>query len=152
MSSAAANGEDSLSTKLSFNIENHPEQLERIASAIEQIGHQDNWPAELVYRVNLVLEEVGLNVIKYGYDDDLRHEIEFTVVSEADAITIDIWDDGKPFDPLTEGPTVDVDAPIEDRSIGGLGIHFMRTLMDNVQYERVHDRNHLTIVAARRVE
>jgi len=59
-------------------------------------------------------------------------------------ITLQIEDDGKAFDPtVLDEP--DTEAAIEERDAGGLGIHFVRTLMDTVQYRRVGDRNRLTM-------
>ena len=67
------------------------------------------------------------------------------MASEEDALTIDIIDDGLPFNPLTEGPSVDVNAPIEERRIGGLGIHLVRSMMDDLSYRRENGKNHLTL-------
>jgi anti-sigma regulatory factor (Ser/Thr protein kinase) len=137
-----------LSTRHIFTIETDPGQLERIAAEVEKIGEQEDWPQELVFRVNLALEELGLNIINYGHDEGL-HEIEFTVTSQAEAVTIEISDDGRPFDPLSDAPVPDVSASIEDRRIGGLGVHLVRTMMDDLRYQRVGGRNHITLVSHR---
>ena len=137
-----------MSAKLSFNIETKPEQLERVFAAVEETGQQESWPSDLVFRVNLVLEELILNIINHGHDEGL-HEIELTLTSEADAVTIEISDDGRPFDPVTDVPTPDVSAPLEERPIGGLGIHLVRTMMDELDYRRESGRNHLTLVSRR---
>lgn len=138
-----------MSTTLSFTIENDPDQLEVLFSKIEEFGESEDWPLALISRINLVLEEASLNVIKYGHHDDSVHLIGFTVVSEPDSVTIDMSDDGQPFDPLTDGPPVDITSPVGERNIGGLGIHFVRTLMDNVSYQRVDGKNQLTMIARR---
>ena len=132
----------------SFTIETDPGQLERITAEVEKIGEQEDWPPELVFRVNLVLEELGLNIIDYGHDEGL-HRIEFTVTSADEAVTIEISDDGRPFDPLNDAPKPDVSASIEDRPIGGLGVHLVRTMMDELRYKRVSGRNHTTLVSHR---
>ena len=137
-----------MSTRHYFTIETDPGQLERIAAEVEKIGEQEDWPQELVFRVNLALEELGLNIINYGHDEGL-HEIEFTVTSQAEAVTIEISDDGRPFDPLSDAPVPDVSASIEDRRIGGLGVHLVRTMMDELRYQRVRGRNHITLVSHR---
>ena len=58
------------------------------------------------------------------------NEVEIDLISDADALTIEIRDDGKPFNPLSDAPEPDLDAGIEDRPIGGLGIHLVLTMMD----------------------
>lgn len=138
-----------MSTTLSFIIENDPDQLEVLFSKIEELGESENWSLALTSRINLVLEEASLNVIKYGHNDGNTHLIEFTVISEPDSVTIDMSDDGHPFDPLTDGPPVDTTSPVGERAIGGLGIHFVRTLMDTVSYQRVDGKNQLTMIARR---
>ena len=60
-----------------------------------------------------------------------------------------IADSGKPFDPLEDAPVPDVDAPIDERPIGGLGIYLVRNMMDDMQYRREGDRNYITLVANR---
>jgi anti-sigma regulatory factor (Ser/Thr protein kinase) len=137
-----------LSAKLCLKIETRADQLERLSSAIEALGEEDEWPPDLIFRVNLALEELGLNIINHGYADGC-HEIEFKLTSEAESVTIEVTDDGKPFDPLQDAPTPDVTAPLEDRPVGGLGLHLVRTLMDEMRYRREGGRNHLTLVKLR---
>ena len=135
-----------MSAKRFFKVETKPDSLERIVAVVEEIGEQESWPPEVIFRVNLVLEELGLNIITHGHDDEF-HEIEFTVISEPDAITIEISDDGRPFDPLNDVPDPDVNAAIEDRPVGGLGVYLVRTMMDELSYQRIEGRNHLTLVS-----
>ncbi len=137
-----------MSAMLDLRIETRLAELDRLAAAIEDLGMKDDWPPSLIYRVNLVLEELGLNIINHGHDDGL-HEIEIVLNSEAEALTIEIIDDGKPFDPLNDAPAPDVAGSLEDRPVGGLGIHLVRTMMDEMQYTREAGRNHLILVKRR---
>ena len=89
-----------------------------------------------------------MNTINHGHDGGL-HQISITFSSTDDALVIDILDDGKPFDPLTDAPIPNVNAPINERPIGGLGVYLVRKLMDEVTYRREEGRNHLTLVAYR---
>ena len=130
---------------LSMAIQTSRDELERIATAIESLGQQDDWPDDLVFRINLVLEELVLNIIDYGQDGgdaDIALEIE----SEADSIRIELSDRGRPFDPLTEAPEPDLTAPLAERRVGGLGVHLTKTLMDEVRYSREAHRNRLSIL------
>jgi len=133
---------------LSLKVKTDPSELERITAAVEDFGAQEDWAPDLVFRVNLVLEELGMNIMNHGYDEGL-HEFDITLVSEDDSLTIEIVDDGRPFDPLHDAKQPDVGAAIEDRPIGGLGIYFVHEMMDEMHYEREQGRNHLTLVSRR---
>ncbi len=137
-----------MSAKLSLKIKPRLEELKRISAAIEDFGGEENWSPALVFRVNLVLEELGLNIMSYGHDDHL-HEIEITLTSEADVFTIEVADDGRPFDPLNDAPRPNLEAALEDRAVGGLGLHLVRTLMDEMHYRRERGKNHLTLIKGR---
>jgi anti-sigma regulatory factor (Ser/Thr protein kinase) len=85
------------------------------------------------------------NIISYGYVDKARHEIGIKVSLTHDAVVIVIMDDGLPFNPFTrEEP--DTELSIEERGIGGLGIHLVKNVMDEAYYKRHVDRNVITIV------
>ena len=59
---------------------------------------------DLVFQIKLVLEELGINIVNHGHDDGRSHEIEIELTSNADALTIEITDDGRPFEPMTDAP------------------------------------------------
>lgn len=124
-------------------------ELERLHDAVAELGEVGNWPPDLVYQVDLVLEELIVNTMNYGYDDHTRHEIEIALTSDGDVFTVEITDDGHAFNPLTDAPEPDLNAEIEDRPIGGLGIHLMRVMMDEVHYQRKKNKNHLTLIKRR---
>ena len=137
-----------MSARLCLKIETRLDELGRLSAAVEALGRQDHWSSSLIFQVNLVLEELGLNIINHGHDDGL-HEINIVLTSEAQVLTIEITDDGKPFDPLKDAPAPDLATTLEDRPVGGLGIHLVRTMMDKMRYRREGDRNHLTLVKHR---
>ena len=93
------------------------------------------------------LDEILTNVIGYGFEDDAIHLIEIDVECARGEFTIEIIDDGKPFDPLSQPPP-DLEADLENREVRGLGIHLVRKLMDRVRYTRRDGRNHLFIAMA----
>ena len=134
-----------MSAELSLTVKTAHHELERIVAAIENLAEEDDWPPDLLFRVNLVLEELGLNIMDYGHDDD-THDFEISLTSEGDSVTIEIVDGGRPFDPLNDAPAPDLTSGIADRRVGGLGVHFVRTLMDDVQYERSSGKNRLKMV------
>ena len=85
-----------------------------------------------------------MRVVTYGFKDDLEHIIKFTLNVDNNLVIINIEDDGIPFNPLEK---IDPEFPanVESAKIGGLGIHIIRKLMDNVCYERKQGNNKLTI-------
>ena len=134
-----------MGASLSMAITTTRDELERISVAIEDLGQQDDWPDDLVFRVNLVLEELILNIMDYGAEGG-DPDISLSIESSGDSISIDLSDSGRPFDPLTEAPEPDLDASVSERRVGGLGVHLTKTLMDEVHYAREGERNRISIV------
>ena len=127
---------------------NDPAELERLASAVEEFAERESWAPEVVFRVNLVLEELIINVMTHGSHEGLA-EIEVTVTSSEDLVSIRLSDNGVAFDPLTDAPEPEVTGSVEDRHVGGLGVHLVRTMMDNVSYRRERGRNLFTMTTQR---
>ncbi len=139
-----------MSAKLSLTVENKIEELGRISAAVDELAESEGWPLALTFRVNLVLEEFGINVINYAYEEGV-HDFEITLFSEPDTLTIEITDDGVPFNPLEDQPEPDTSAPMEERPIGGLGLYLVRTMTEEMRYERDNSKNH-SILVMRKVE
>ena len=137
-----------MSATLDLTIETKLEELDRLSAAVEEFGEGDDWPPDLTFQVNLVLEELWLNVLNYGHDGG-SHEVEIKLTSDTKALTIEITDDGKPFDPFTEAPMPNVTGDLGDREIGGLGVYLVRTMMDEWRYRREDGKNHLVLVKRR---
>lgn len=137
-----------MSECLSLKVAAGPDALERILNAVEEFGTRESWEADLLFRVKLVLEELGLNVVDHG-SADMTPDIEITVTSEPDVLKIIISDNGLPFDPLNDAPPPDLTSSIENRPIGGLGIHLVREMMDEMSYRRQDGRNHLALTKRR---
>ena len=122
---------------------------------IQQIPTLAEWveglqiPADLNMPINLALEETVSNVMLYAYpgQNDGKVFVEFvrTRDGQGDKLVFTVSDSGVPFDP-TQKPEADITLPAEERAIGGLGIHLVRQLMDEICYERVDDKNILTLV------
>ena len=120
---------------------NH-DQLELIPAAVEEFAERDNWPPDLVFKLNLVLEELGVNIVNYS---GATGDIEISLASNSERVTVEISDNGRPFNPLLDQDTPDVSAPLGDRPIGGLGIHLVRSMMDEMRYSREDGKNKLAI-------
>lgn len=135
-----------MTAKLSLRMEARLEELQRIDAAIGEFAREQDWPPDLEFQIKLVFEELGINVVKYGHDDGAGHEIEIEIVSDPDGISFEIADDGRPFDPLNDAPEPDTESALEERAIGGLGVHLVRTMMDEVRYRHEAGRNRTTVV------
>ena len=101
-------------------------------------------PPAVAYSVNLSLDELLTNTINYGCDAGARHRIDIAVRMDGNTMTVEITDDARPFDPA-EAARPDTDMPIGDRPIGGLGIHFVRKVMDGFRYRRSGKHNIVTL-------
>ena len=137
-----------MSNGLALTLETRPEELDRLTAAVELLAEQDNWPAPLTFKVNLVLEELVLNVINYAYDES-GHQVEVQLTCNVEDLVIEITDEGKPFDPLHDAPDPDMDSPMEERRIGGLGVYLVRTMTSEMQYRREDGRNHMMVAVPR---
>ena len=137
-----------MSAKLLLKVKSDRKDLERVSAAIKALGVDEDWSSDILFRVDLVMDELVVNIMDYGYDES-DHEIDITFTSEEDAVTIEITDEGRSFDPLNDAPEPDLSSPIEERRIGGLGVYLARTMMDELVYRREGNRNHLTLVKRR---
>ena len=138
-----------MSAQRSLLIANELDELQKINAAIEELAEEENWSPDVTFQIGLAVEELGVNIVNYGYEDDKDHEIRIVISSEDEAITIEVEDDGHAFNPLSDAPAPDLDAEVEDRTVGGLGIHLVRTMMDEVHYQRQQNKNCLTLVKRR---
>jgi len=138
-----------VSANLTLRIPNRVEELSGVSEAVETLGQEEDWTPDVSYAVVLALEEVATNVVRHGGGEEGTSEIEIEVSSTDEEVRVEVRDSGKPFDPFHDAPEPDVDAALEDRKIGGLGVHFVRVLMDEASYRREDDRNHVTMVKRR---
>ena len=100
---------------------------------------------DIEFKIDLALEEVFTNIVRHGYDDSRPHEIVIRLKSDRDRVRISVEDDGRHFNPLL-APAVDVTAALAERRVGGLGIHLVRRLLDQVRYQRRPGGNQLILI------
>ena len=94
--------------------------------------------------MKLALDEILTNVISYGYDDAGEHQITARFSLEQGKWTAEVEDGGRPFNPLAS-PEANTQQSLETRPIGGLGIHLVRKLIDELEYRRQNDKNRLVM-------
>ena len=94
--------------------------------------------------LNLAMEEAVVNVIDYAYPSGTTGNINITAEANEERLKFIINDNGIPFDPTAKAEA-DITLSVEDRPIGGLGIHLVRKIMDSINYERTEGKNVLTL-------
>ena len=137
-----------MSEKRVLNRQATIDEIEIILEAVEYFGEQEDWEPALTFKVKLAIEELGINVANHGRVDKIP-EIEVVVNSSPERLTITIEDDGRPFDPLHDAPPPDLTSALEDRPVGGLGIHFVREMMDEMTYRHEDGKNCLALTLNR---
>jgi serine/threonine-protein kinase RsbW len=126
--------------QVSVQLRNTLSELDRLRQLVTEFGERHHLPPKVLFALNLALEEVVTNVIFYAYEDEAEHHIFIRLSIWKGEVVAEVEDDGRPFNPL-EVPRPDLESPLEERPIGGLGLHLVRNLMDEVQYRRHNDRN-----------
>lgn len=125
-------------------LKNEISEINKLAIFIEEVGEELNLPSELVFNLNLVLEEAVSNVILYAYPKEEHQEILLTARKSDKNLIFMLTDSGKEFDP-TQAPDADITLSAEEREIGGLGIFLIRQIMNEVAYQRIEGKNVLTL-------
>jgi len=129
----------------SFRVEATAERLPEANTGLDAWWTSAGLPDEARFAFELVLEEIFMNVVMHGSPPEgPACTVEVTLDRRGDEVCMEVADDGVRFDPLTlEDP--DTSTPIEDRRVGGLGVYFVREMMDTVHYRYSEGRNHLTV-------
>jgi sigma-B regulation protein RsbU (phosphoserine phosphatase) len=126
-------------------IKNELSELIAVNEKFENFSQESDIPQEVSLKFNIIFDEILSNVISYAYNDDDEHDIEIRMERAGKRVTVTITDDGVPFNPLSEKKP-NTDLSLEDREIGGLGIHLVRNLVDDVSYQRRIGKNVMTMM------
>ncbi len=129
-----------------FTYRNDLSELAKLAADVDAFAEQHGLDMAIAQTFNLCLDELFTNIVSYGYEDRQSHEIYLDLEARPAEIIAALRDDARAFDPLTEAPVPDLDAPLEERKIGGLGVHFVKTLMSSVSYRRENGWNVIEMI------
>jgi sigma-B regulation protein RsbU (phosphoserine phosphatase) len=129
-----------MSEALEIRFHNRLSELDRLGQTLSEFSQQHGLAAKVTRDLNIALEEILTNIISYGYTDDREHVIRVRLDVQPGEVKAEVEDDGQPFNPL-EASEVDTAKPLEERTIGGLGIHLVRKLMDGLEYQRQEGKN-----------
>ena len=133
-----------MANTLSISFANDMKELTHVLQVVNVFLEPRELQSKLIYAVNLILEEILMNIIKYGYDDEKSHEIEVQIEVEQEEVALTVMDDGKEFNPLTI-PRPDRSKSAMDRLEEGLGLQFVRHMRNAMEYRREDDKNILRI-------
>ena len=125
-----------------IRIANEISEIERVADMVDAFGAQHELSNSVIVALNVSLDEIINNIISYGYDDAARHEITIRLKISQGMVEAIVEDDSRPFDPLA------IETPVQKSptEVGGVGLHFVRTLMDQLEYSRSAGLNRLRLV------
>ena len=125
---------------------NELSELSRLSEDIAAFCRSNRVDGDSADALQLCMDEVATNIISYAWQDGNPHQFTVCLERLPDCVRAIVRDDGKPFDPVSEVKAPDLSASVEDREIGGLGIHFCRTLMHRMHYQREEGKyNTLTL-------
>ena len=116
--------------------------LDELVECLEQFAETALLTAKVRHQLCLIVEELFVNFVKHA--DSAGGQFDVTIERDAGRWRVDITDNGPRFDPL-KLETPDVDAPLEMREVGGLGIYLVRELGEDIAYRRADDRNHIEL-------
>ena len=116
----------------------------RLNQFVDELGEEFSLAPDIVFNLNLVLEEAVVNIINYAYPKEEHETIYLSAKLLEGSIVLVLTDTGKEFDP-TLVPEADITLSAEEREIGGLGIFLIRQIMNEVKYERIEGKNVLTM-------
>jgi anti-sigma regulatory factor (Ser/Thr protein kinase) len=132
------------SDRFRIEIPNSHVGLKQLLDHFGKFAVSQQLPVEVRREIQLVLDEVVSNIINHGYADSEPHTIIVALAVEDRVLEIEVVDDARPFNPLRhDAPRTD--QSLAERPVGGLGIHLVKQLMDDVAYNRRDGLNHLTL-------
>ena len=131
-------------TRMTLSIPEDGDALEQTLEKVDELAETHDWPSASAYRIRLAIEEIVLNVIKYGVADG--GQIDIDISPGPDAVSVRISDNGKAFDPTHDPNVPDTGAELQERPIGGLGVFLVGRVMDEFHYVREQDLNVVTLI------
>jgi anti-sigma regulatory factor (Ser/Thr protein kinase) len=138
-------------TRVAATITGPDEGLARVPALLDELARAHRLDADAVADMQVALDEILSNILENGFADGRAHRIDVALSVDGDRLTAEVEDDCAAFDPLSVPPP-ELETPLKDRRVGGLGVHFVRSLMSQVSYTRVGARNRLVLTKSLAVE
>lgn len=137
-----------MTATLELVLKNDMAEHARLAAALDEWAGEQGIDPALATSFELAFDEILANITSYAYDDEEEHAIEVACRWDGETLRAEVVDDGRPFDPLA-APDPDLEAGLDEREVGGLGLFLVRQLMDEVGYRREAGRNRLSFAKKR---
>lgn len=138
-----------MAQKTQLTVPGHLKNLARIGNFVTEAAAQAGLNEQAVYAVHMAVDEACTNIIKHAYGGESQGKIRLVCQAQADGLLVEIYDQGQPFDPA-QVPELDINAPLSERNRGGMGMFFIRRLMDRVEYRfNTPQGNQLTLFKRR---
>jgi anti-sigma regulatory factor (Ser/Thr protein kinase) len=129
---------------VSFKLRNNLSELATLCEKMESVGQTLSLSRRCLFEMNLALDELFTNIISYGFQDQSEHFIRVNISADQDVLTVVLEDDGTAFNPV-DRLSPEIPCTLDECKVGGLGIHLVKNLMDEVTYERRAGMNVLTL-------
>lgn len=134
--------QSSLLSELTFN--GDLKELERLSTAIGEFCRARKLGEDLEFRLNLVLEELFTNSVRHGGCAGAANAAKVRLDAAEDHVDVEYADRGVAFDPA-DAPAPDLESPLETRPAGGLGLHFVRQIAPDFEYDRSDEWNRIRL-------
>jgi anti-sigma regulatory factor (Ser/Thr protein kinase) len=127
-----------------FTYQPEIQEIPRIREDLDFLGKEWNIPKSEIRQILLIIEELFSNIVRYAFEDNLKHPIDIRLGRADSQVKIEIIDAGRPFNPLeyAKGPQTDP----ASTDAGGMGLTLIRAFSSAVSYQRSSEKNHLTII------
>lgn len=127
-----------------------PAQLPGVAAVqalVEEACEAADLPPGRAFKLSMAVEELLTNVVTHGAAQAVGRVVHMgaMVQTTGDSVVVELNDDAPAFNPFTDAAKADLDASVDDRPIGGLGVHLVRSMVDEVRYDRHDGRNIVTL-------
>ena len=130
---------------IDLQLKNELEEIDRALQSFAAFCKRTQLANDVQNSVSIVLDDLLNNVINHAFEDSKEHEIEVSFRADHQRLVIEVVDDGVEFDPFLKGEP-DIESNIDERGVGGLGIHMIKSIMDDYSYKRIKGRNHVTLM------
>lgn len=130
---------------LHFTIKSNLNELQEITKTILDSCKNIGYDIEFTGDIRLILEEIIANIIKHGYDNFPEQPIDLAIEMEAGRLMMTVEDEGKPFNPLVY-QNLNIGKSLDERNIGGQGIHLVKQIADQIDYKRTVNKNQLIVI------
>jgi len=128
-----------------LTLQNDVQQVPQLAQFVDEVCEAAGLDTATAMKLNLAVEEAVVNVMNYAYPPGTVGNVSIKAEVHDNQLEFTITDSGIPFDPTSQ-QEADTTLSAEERPIGGLGIHLVRTIMDSISYERIDGNNTLRLI------